>query len=544
MKKTYIFLVLLCLSVVGVHAQTTITSSSSSFPSGYTYGYSTVNQPVAVTFNVINTNAYDIYITKVGYAIYAGYGWAKLYHSSTSITGNGGVSTPTWTQDAEKLGNSSTWSSSIDDNFFTNMCVMIPANTTYRFCMVMEYNITLGIGSPTPTTTNGVTLDCGDVNATRWGHATNLSGTGYGFIGSITFTDCAPPSGLNVTNVKSTSADLAWASSTGTGYEYSLTMSPTPGTPTATTTNSVSVSSLMPATLYYLNVRKTCGTSDKSCWTMTSFTTLPPCTVPANFTINNLTPTSVDFSWDPVVTAINYDYVVDQQSGTPSATGATNTLNNTGAAAPLIEGETYYVHIRTNCSGEQTDWSLDSFTTPIPCRAPVVHNEYIDVDQAVAYWDDVPTATAYEYAITKSATPPSLGTKIEKKSVLMTALLDGVTYYFHVRSQCMSQGIEGLSPWTTSSFKTFPLGVNTINGEGLGMEVYPNPAQNILNLKMLGALQTHATVSLTDISGRVLKQLPLDKNEMTIDISNIAPGIYQLHYKDDVNSKTIKVVKQ
>ena len=95
-----------------------------------------------------------------------------------------------------------------------------------------------------------------------------------------------------------------------------------------------------------------------------------------------------------------------------------------------------------------------------------------------------------------------------------------------------------------ASFKTFPLGVNTINGEGLGLEVYPNPAQNVLNLKMLGAIQQNATVSLTDISGRVLKHMQLDKNEMTIDIANIAPGIYQLQYKDDVNSKTIKVVKQ
>ena len=544
MKKTYFLLVLLCLSVLGVNAQTTITSSSSSFPSGYTYGYSTVNQPVAVTFNVINTNSYDIYITKVGYAIYAGYGWAKLYHSSTSITGNGGVTTPTWTQDAEKPGNSSTWSSTIDDNFFNNMCVMIPANTTYRFCMVMEYNITLGIGSPSPTTTNGVTLDCGDANATRWGHATNLSGTGYGFIGSITFTSCTAPSGLNVSNLKSASADLSWAASTGTGYEYSLTTSPNPGTPIPTTSNSVNVSGLMPATLYYLNVRKTCSSTDKSCWTMSSFTTLPPCTVPANFTINTLTPTSVDFQWDPVVTAINYDYVVDQQNGTPSATGATNTITNTGTAAPLLEGETYYVHIRTNCSGEQTDWSLDSFTTPIPCRAPVVHIDYINTDQAVAYWDAVRTAISYDYAITKSSSPPALGTEIEAKSVLMSALLDGVNYYIHIRSNCVSEGIVGTSPWATTSFKTFPLGVNTINGEGLGLEVYPNPAQNVLNLKMLGAIQQNATVSLTDISGRVLKHMQLDKNEMTIDIANIAPGIYQLQYKDDVNSKTIKVVKQ
>ncbi len=548
MKKTYLLLVLLCLSVFGAKAVTTISTPVYPATGGYSYYYfqSSPIAACAITFIVNNTNSYPITIQKVGYSSYNPDAHS-LWYSSSSLSGaTGNITTSgAWIQ-AASLTSTSSYFPTIKDDFFT-CCVTIPANTQYRFAVVSATNVLFGsqaLYSATALGSGGVYLDC---SSSMYGAATNCASSGYGYFGSITFTTCEAPGSLLPTNVTNSSADFSWTAVTGsTGYEYALDQNPkyTTGATTTISGTTYSASNLNASTTYYLHVRNICSSTDKSCWIDIPVTTKPPCSVPSNVTINSLTPNLVDFSWDPVVTALSYDYVVDQQSGTPSATGATNTLNSNGNAAPLNEGEQYFIHIRSVCDGQQSDWSLDSFRTPIPCRAPQVKTDYINATEAVAYWNEVRSATAYEFAVTKTSTPPALGTLIDKRSLLMPALLDGVQYYVHVRSHCESEGVIGISPWSSVGFKTFPLGVNTINEEGLGLEVYPNPAQNVLNLRLLGTIQNNATIILTDISGRMLKQMQLTQNEMTMDISGIAPGVYQLRYKDDVNSKTIKVVKE
>ena len=549
MKKIYYLFALLLLSVFSAKAVTTITTPV--YPlstAGYSYYYfqSSPIAPCAITFVVNNTNSYPITIQKVGYSSYNSDAHS-LYYSASSLTGACGniPSSSSWIQ-AANLPTATYYFPTIAPDFFS-CCVTIPANTQYRFAVVSATSVLFGsnvLPAPNAFGSSGVYLDCSNC---YYGAASICASTGYGYFGSITFSTCEAPGILPASGVTSSAANFSWSPVAGaTGYEYAIDQSPTytSGTLTPTVGTTYNATGLNSSTAYYLHVRNVCSSTDKSCFVDIPATTLPPCTMPVNFSLTSLSPTSADFSWDPVVTAISYNYMVDQQTGTPSVTGSTNTLNNTGSVTGLTEGTTYYVHIRTNCDNQETDWSLDSFTTPIPCRAPVIRTDYINTDQAVAYWDAVPTATAYEYAVTKSSTPPALGTKIESRSILMSALLDGVTYYVHVRSMCMSQGIEGLSPWATTTFKTFPLSVNAINNEGLSLEVYPNPAQNVLNVKLMGTLQHNAVINLTDISGRVLKQMTLNRNEMTMDISSIAPGIYQLQYKDDVNSKVIKVVKQ
>ncbi|RYE19378.1 MAG: T9SS type A sorting domain-containing protein [Sphingobacteriales bacterium] len=545
MKKTYTLLVLLLLAAFGLRAQSTVTTGNTLYSGGNGYGTGT-SGPVAVTFNVTNNNVTPITILSAGYANYYCTGDVELWYTASSLTGNTSVLVSGWTKIATHAAASPLYSFTIDDNFFTGFSLSIPGNTTYRFAAVAANNVTLGFYAPSPSTftTNNVKLD---VSNCYWGYSTNMvqQALYYGYIGSVTFTDCNALSGLVASNVKSQSATVAWGSATGVGYEYVINTSATStsGTATLTTSNTVNLTALTPATTYYLHVRNKCSSTSTSAWSHMPFTTKPPCSTPTGFKLTSLTPTSAAFEWNTTTVALNYDYIVDQ-STTPSVTGAINTLNNNGTAAPLTEATKYYVHIRQNCDGEQSDWMLDSFTTPVPCRKPVVATDYINTTQAVAYWDDVNTATEYEYAVTKSNTPPAVGTVIQKKSILLPALLDGVQYYVHVKSHCISQKIESESPWTTVGFKTFPLGVNQINGDKLGMEVFPNPAQSVLNLKMNGTLQNNATISLVDISGRVLKQMPVTQKEMTMDISSYAPGIYQLRYNDDVNSKTIKVVKE
>ncbi len=71
---------------------------------------------------------------------------------------------------------------------------------------------------------------------------------------------------------------------------------------------------------------------------------------------------------------------------------------------------------------------------------------------------------------------------------------------------------------------------------------YPNPATNKLHL--INLPKVPVTVSISDVSGRILKQLLLSKNNDEIEISDLKSGIYILHwYGDEVIVSSGRFIK-
>jgi hypothetical protein len=389
------------------------------------------------------------------------------------------------------------------------------------------------------------------IGASVWGGVNSNTCGSIAQTMTLEFVDgppCPGPAPTFVTNVLSSTATLNWTPVTGTtGYEYVLDMNsanPT-ATPTSTPNTTIPVNSLMPNTTYYLHVRSLCTTGNKSPWELATFTTLPPCSKPSGFNVTNLQTTSATINWNPLVSANNWNYVVDlSPSDPPTITGATTVLVPTDNITGLVENTKYYVHIRANCTGETSDWSLDSFLTPIPCRAPVLKTNYINTDEAVVYWEAVPTATSYEYAITKSATVPVIGTKIEATSVLLSALNDGVTYYVHVRNTCNSVDIISQSPWSTISFKTFPLGVEDVNNMPFAVSAHPNPVSDILTVDITGKLAKGATLTIVDVTGKVLINTLVNDHNTDVNMSALPSGNYILKYSDGNHDQVLKVNKK
>ena len=369
------------------------------------------------------------------------------------------------------------------------------------------------------------------------------------------FIPCTVPSALQTSGLTSTTATISWGAVSGSfGYQYVVNQTAADPTASATltntTSNSVSLTGLTPATTYYMHVRNKCnsggtGFSGISAWVNYAFTTYPPCTAPAGFTLSNLTPSSATISWRRLISASNYDYIIDQTRDEPTAsTGAVNTIDSSANLTGLAEDTWYYVHIKAHCAGgEMSPWSLDSFKTPVPCRKPQVSIDYINTDQAVATWPAVKTATHYEFAVKKTASLPDLGTKIETNSQLLTALLDGQQYYVFVRAHCNSLGIIGESEWTMASFKTFPLSVNNVNGDAKGIAVYPNPVKNMLTIKLNGKAD-EAKVAIADMTGKVVVVAALQQQETNVDLSKLTPGIYLVKYTSGAYHETIKIVKE
>jgi hypothetical protein len=405
-----------------------------------------------------------------------------------------------------------------------------------------------------------ITANCQGTFATTrriWGNYGSTTGTGNGTssFGDIGFDiqtgpPCPAAGSLSATNITSTTATLSWAAVTGsTGYDYIIDQNatvPFPNTPTTTNNTTVNATGLTPSTNYYLHVRNRCSPTNPSPWADYPFTTLPPCKPPVGFKTTNLTPTSTTINWNPWASALTYDYLVDQSRNDPtSTTGVTNTATTAANIPTLTENTWYYVHIRSKCvANEISDWSLDSFLTPTPCRAPVIKIDHLNTDHAVAHWAPVLTATRYEYALTSSATPPALGTKYDYTSIQASALDDGKDYYIHVRSHCISVGIVSVSDWATASFKTWPTDINGVNGGQFSLNAFPNPVKNTLTLQVNGNRNGEATLVITDVSGKIIRSIDVGDAKTDIDMSGMAAGIYTLRYTDAAQTATLRITKQ
>lgn len=264
---------------------------------------------------------------------------------------------------------------------------------------------------------------------------------------------------------------------------------------------------------------------------------------PEGFAHSNITANAADETWDPIFNPIGYQYVVDNSPATPSSSAvlqfsASNSVSLTG----LNEDTKYFVHVRSICGPKDTSgWNVDSFVTLITCHAPTLKVTSLDYKQAVISWDTVKTAVKYEYEISQSSTPPTVGTPTTNNSILATYLKSGTQYYAHVRSFCNS--IYDQSPWSTVAFHTtFSTGIEDLGSAGL--LVYPNPASDKLNIELSTTPSKDAAIAILDVTGKLVQQIPVQKQLTTINIASLERGIYILKYTDASGSNIMKFTKQ
>ena len=81
------------------------------------------------------------------------------------------------------------------------------------------------------------------------------------------------------------------------------------------------------------------------------------------------------------------------------------------------------------------------------------------------------------------------------------------------------------------------LGIKETKKEEAVFEVYPNPAENILNFNV--SANTYKGARLFDMQGKML--IDISENEVQVNISNIRPGIYLV--KENASGITRKIIK-
>jgi hypothetical protein len=91
----------------------------------------------------------------------------------------------------------------------------------------------------------------------------------------------------------------------------------------------------------------------------------------------------------------------------------------------------------------------------------------------------------------------------------------------------------------------FPLDVKQVNSaDPFSMMAYPNPVQDKVQVQLTGRMDKNATLVVTDLTGKVLINVPMDNARALIDMSALASGMYMLKYSDDARTQTVKITKQ
>lgn len=76
------------------------------------------------------------------------------------------------------------------------------------------------------------------------------------------------------------------------------------------------------------------------------------------------------------------------------------------------------------------------------------------------------------------------------------------------------------------------------------LTAFPNPTRNFITVHVGGTMGLHPRVMVIGLSGRVLKTQQLSGNDLKVDLTTLASGIYLIKYMDDQQSSVIRIIKQ
>ena len=178
------------------------------------------------------------------------------------------------------------------------------------------------------------------------------------------------------------------------------------------------------------------------------------------------------------------------------------------------------------------------------CNAPAsLSASAITSKSVIIGWPAVTGSTGYEYAVTTSATVPATGTATTGLSASVGSLIGATSYHAYVRNKC-SAGV--FSAWKTIAFTTAKSTsvTGTSAASAAFAEFSPNPVQNILRIALNENYLADLTISLFDITGKVLQKKSIVGEEHLFDMAGYAPGIYFLKVSDGSQTQTVKVAKQ
>ncbi len=76
------------------------------------------------------------------------------------------------------------------------------------------------------------------------------------------------------------------------------------------------------------------------------------------------------------------------------------------------------------------------------------------------------------------------------------------------------------------------------------VSAFPNPATKTVTIKALGTPGENPAVTLTDVTGRVIEKAVMTNNTTSLDMVNLAAGVYLIKYEDGKYVRVIRITKE
>ncbi len=396
-------------------------------------------------------------------------------------------------------------------------------------------------------------------------------------------TTCGTPTSLSASAISSTTATLNWVAVSGaTSYNVQYkTSAATTWTSTTSTTVSKAITGLTASTSYQFQVAAVCGTTTGTYSTANSFTTSAAtvsCGTPTSLSATSIASTSATLNWVAVSGATSYNV----QYKTAAATTWTSTTSTTVSKAitGLTASTSYQYKVAAVCGTTTGTFSTTAtFTTTVAstsCTDSYETNETNATAKAItvgttanAYICPATDIDFYSFANTTSAkninvSLTSLPGDYDLFLYNPTGTLVGSSENTGTTSETIKYnngvvgtykikviGYNGATSSTiaykllaSTSATAFKLGDENEHSSNFEASVYPNPAQNELNVMFNSKSIATYSITIVDMLGRVVNNISFEsiegENTMKLDLDKFDNGIYFIKIQSKGSNLTQK----
>ncbi len=395
---------------------------------------------------------------------------------------------------------------------------------------------------------------------------------------------CGTPTNLSAQAITSSGASLYWtAVSGGTTYYIQYRVSgTTTWTPVNTTNTSIALTGLTANTTYDYRVSAFCSTTYGAYTAINTFTTAATtgCGVPAVLSITGITPTKATFNLGAVsgATKYNVSYRISGNTAWLSKTVTTTTV----ALTNLFSATVYNYRVRAYCTAWGAYSAIQNFTTsPLPTACTGV--DYYESNNTLAaaatiapntnIYPLISSATDKDYfKVTTTSAAPKLKVDVDglpgdydvqlylsstgallsssanasttPEQIIYNTATAGTVYKVYVfgyggafsAANCYHLRVST----SASNFREMGSHVEQ-NGQAGIMSLYPNPANDQLNINLLSDKNQTSMVNVVDMLGRTVlniqKALTEGANKLNVDLGNLQNGIYSVSV--NINGKNV-----
>jgi len=279
---------------------------------------------------------------------------------------------------------------------------------------------------------------------------------------------------------------------------------------------------------------------------------VPACVVPNSIAASNIQNTSATISWnlDQNVDSYQVEYrIVGANSWTTfSSNFAFAILNN------LNTCEEYEVRLKSNCptglnSGYSTIYNFETTGCVLPCSSiNGLFSQNVTNSSAFLVWDIVPNATyTMYYRAVGNATWFSYPTQYP--IAILFTLPACVDFEWYVEVNCSNGQISASSPIANFSTlgaacksQTFEFG-NANETDAL-FSIYPNPANDYLNVLFEKDIKHNSRVVIYDALGKIIwsDKVLSSSTQQTINVEDFAAGIYHIAVINDEQISSLSFI--